>query len=296
MKEMVVSKNGYQQPQYLVETGWLEENLGSPDLRVFDCTAIPGINPDEEMRKQFPVSARSGREYFENGHIPGAGFIDVPDELSDKSSTTPMMMLPERRFVEAIAQYGITDNAHVVLYSLGPMWATRVWWMLRAYGFDNASVLNGGWKKWTAEGRPVSNEPCKYLPGVFTARLRRNTVVSKDDVLAAIGDITTRLIYAHPSAPVFGREGRILDSEYIPATSLHDPETGVYLPTSQLQKIFDRVNTNNAKKIITYCGAGIAATNNAFALTLLGYQNVAVYDGSMCEWGNDELLPMMAMD
>jgi len=296
MKEIVVGKNGDQQPQYLVETDWLEENLGSPDLRVFDCTAIPGINPDEEMRKQFPVSARSGKENFDNGHIPGAGFIDVPDKLSDKSSRIPMMMLPEKQFVDVITRYGITDSSHVVLYSSGAMWATRVWWMLRAYGFDNASVLNGGWKKWTAEGRVVSTEPCAYLPGSFTARPRCNTVVSKDDVLAAIGDSTTCLIYAHPSAPVFGRKGRILDSEYIPATSLHDPETGVYLATRQLKKIFDRVNTENAEKIITYCGAGIAATNNAFALTLLGYQNVAVYDGSMCEWGNDESLPMMAMD
>ena len=280
----------------LVETDWLEENLGRPDLRVFDCTAIPGPNPDEEMRKQYPVSAGNGKGNFDSGHIPGAGFIDVPGELSDKSSRTPMMMLPGKQFVEAVTRCGITDNSHVVLYSLGPMWATRVWWMLRAYGFDNASVLNGGWKKWSAEGRPVSHEPCTYLPGAFTARPRHNVMVGKDDVLAAIGDVTTRLVYAHPSAPVFGREGRIPDSEYIPATALHDPETGSYLPISELQEIFDRANTDSAEKIITYCGAGIAATDSAFALTLLGYRNVSVYDGSMCEWGNDESLPMMAMD
>lgn len=291
----MVNHNRYQQPQYLVETDWLEDNLAEPDLRIFDCTAIPGPNPDEEMRKQFPVAARSGREQFEGGHIPGAGFIDVPEELSDKSSSIPMMMPSEEQFVDAMTKYGITDDSRVVLYSQGAMWATRVWWMLRAYGFDNATVLNGGWKKWTAEGRPVSSEPCAYVPGKFTVKHRSNAIVGKGEVLEAIGDEATRLIYAHPSAPVFGREGRIMGSEYIPTTSLHDPETGVYLPASQLQKIFDVADVGDTEKIITYCGAGIAATNNAFALTLLGYQNVAVYDGSMCEWGNDESLPMMAM-
>jgi len=165
--------------------------------------------------------------------------------------------------------------------------------MLRAYGFDNVSILDGGWAKWLAEGRPISSTVCTYKPGRFTARPRRSMFVTKDDVLAAIENESIRLIYAHPSAPVFGRRGRIANSEYISATALHDTNTGLYLPVEQLQDIFDKVDIDNAERIITYCGAGIAATNNAFVLSLLGYDNVSVYDGSMCEWGNDETLPMM---
>ena len=292
---MLANHNVFQQPQYLVSTGWLEDNLVSTNLHVFDCTAIPHPNPDEEMRKKFPVSAGCGREHFEKGHIPGAGFIDVPGDLSDRDSEIPMMMPPEEQFVDVITRSGITDHSHVVLYSSGPMWATRVWWMLRMHGFENVSILDGGWKKWCEERRSVSREKCDYLPGTFTARRRSDAIVNKHEVLAAIGDPSVRIIYAHPSAPVFGREGRITGSDYIPATSLHDPETGVYLPASELHSIFDRVRVNSAERIITYCGAGIAATNNAFALTLLGYRNVSVYDGSMCEWGNDESLPMMPM-
>jgi len=292
---MTMNNSEYQQYQYLVDTDWLEMNLGRTGLRIFDCTALPGPNPDEVMRKKLPVSARSGREQYANGHIPGAGFMDVPGELSDKSSSLPMMMPPVEEFVNVVTRHGITDGSHVVLYSRGAMWATRVWWMLRAHGFDNVSVLDGGWGKWVAERRPVTREEYTCSPGIFTARPRSNAMVGKDEVLAAIGDPAVQLIYAHPGAPVFGRAGRIPDSGYIPATDLHDPETGAYLPCGELQNIFNRVRVDAAERIITYCGAGIAATNNAFVLTLLGYRDVAVYDGSMCEWGNNELLPMMAM-
>jgi len=99
-------------------------------------------------------------------------------------------------------------------------------------------------------------------------------------------------IYNGSSKIVFGRKGRIRGSVNVPFVSLHDSNTGSYLPVDQLRKIFNEVGIANAKKTITYCGGGIAASNDAFALALLGYENVSVYDGSMLEWGNDVSLPM----
>ena len=298
---MAMSRDiGIRVPEYLVETDWLEQQLDAPDLRVFDCTVNVVPNPDPVQRQQFPFAYQSGRANYDQAHIPGAGFVDIPGELSDMSSPLPLMLPSKEQFTQVMSDYGVGDNTRVVLYSTTePNWAARVWWMLRAFGFDNATILNGGWSKWKMEARPVSNEACKYAPTQFNARPRPNAFVGKDEVLAAINDDDVRIINALPSPMytgasdvAFGRKGRIAGSVNVPFVSLHDPDTGSYLPANQLREKFDTVNTNKARKIITYCGGGIASANNAFMLTLLGYNNVAVYDGSMLEWGNDPSLPM----
>ncbi len=289
----------YRHPEYLVETDWLQQHLNDPELRVFDCTAHPAPNPDPELRKKYPLKPTSGRAHFEQKHISGAGFIDIPGDLSDASTQLPMMMPPEKQFVDVVTSCGIGEGTRVVLYSsTGPMWATRMWWMLRAFGFNTASVLDGGWDKWYSEGRPVSNKPCTYPPGRWTAQVRPGAIVDKEEVLAAVGDNTIRLIHAlTPSVfdgsndtVVFGRRGHIPDSINIPSATLHDPDTGTYLSSDELHKVLDAAGVRTAERIITYCGGGINATDNAFALCLLGYENVCVYDGSMCEWGNDRSL------
>ena len=289
----------YRHPDYLVETEWLQQHLDDPGLRVFDCAAHPAPNPDPELRKKYPLKPTSGRAHFEEGHIPGAGLMDVPGELSDPSTELPIMMPPPQQFVDVVTRCGIGEGNHVVLYSsTSPMWATRVWWMLRAFGFNNASVLNGGWDKWVNEERPISNKTCTYPPGTWKAQVRPGAIAGKEDVLAAIGDNTISIIHAlTPSVfdgsndkLIFGRRGHIPDSINIPSGSLHDPDTGIYLSAEDLHAVFDVAHVHNAERIITYCGGGVNATDTAFALCLLGYDNVTVYDGSMCEWGNDETL------
>jgi thiosulfate/3-mercaptopyruvate sulfurtransferase len=291
-----------QLPAFLVSTSLLEQVLNSPGLRVFDCAVIAGPNPDPELGKTFPFAFESGREKYDSGHIPGAGYIDILGELSDKNSPLPLMLPVEKQFVAAMSKYGIGESDNVVLYSsTEPMWAARVWWMLRAFGFDNTAILNGGWTKWVLEDRPVSQGACNYLPGKFAARPRPEMFVSKDDVLGAIGDETTCVINALPQVmhagaggPVFGRKGRIVGSTNVPNGALHDPDTGAYLSTDELRALFSEAGAVEAERIITYCGGGIASSNNAFALALLGHENVGVYDASMFEWGNDPSLPMEA--
>lgn len=297
---MTATVEGYRHPDYLAETDWLEADLGNPTLRVFDCTVNFVPNPQATPGKEPPFTFESGRATYDAGHIPGAGFIDVLGDISDKSSNFPLMMPPAQRFAETLAKYGVGNDTCVVLYSTAsPMWAARVWWMLHAAGFDGASILDGGWTKWTAEGRPVSTDACAYRPGNFDPRPRPRVFASKDDVLAAIGDDDACVINALPPEihsgtgdVVFGRRGHIAGSVNLPVGALHDPDTGAYLPADQLRKKFDTVGADGAGRIITYCGGGIASANSAFALALLGYDNVAVYDASMFEWGFDESLPM----
>ena len=287
-------------PAFLVETNWLEPVLGSPGLLIFDCAVIAGPNPDPELAKTFPFAFESGQKNFDEGHIFGAGFIDLINDLSDKSSPLPLMSPPEQQFVEAMARYGIGEGTKVVLYSsTEPMWAARVWWLLRAFGFDDAAILNGGLAKWVREGRSLSQEVCTYAPNTFIPSARPTMFADKEKVLGAITDTSACVINALPppmhsgdGGPVFGRKGRIAGSVNVPNGALHDPDTGEYLPQEKLREIFDLVGVGDASEIITYCGGGIASSNDAFVLTLLGYENVSVYDASMFEWGNDLSLPM----
>lgn len=300
MKEKTMITTTQNHLNYLVETDWLEKHLDDSNLRIFDCTVNASPNPDKSAK--FPMAFTSGVANFDEGHIPGAGFLDLLGELSDKTSDLPFLMPSEQQLATAFSKAGINEDSHVVLYGMtDPVWAARVWWMLRSLGFKKATILNGGWQKWNAEKRPTSIKACTYSTGQFSARTQQGYFANKKDVLAAIGKKDACIINALPSmvysgegGPVFGRKGRIAGSVNVPFSSLHDPDTGTYFPAEQLQKKFQTAGVENAQKIIVYCGSGIAASNDAFALALLGYDNVAVYDKSMAEWGYDTSLPMDA--
>jgi len=176
----LTAKEIYKFPEYLVETEWLEHNLDSPELKIFDCTASVVKNPDATQQQKVPFVYESGLDNYKQAHIPHAGHIDVPGMLSDPSSNLPLMMLPEEQFVSTMKNYGISNDSHVVLYSTSePNWATRVWWMLRSFGFNNVAILNGGWKKWNLEERPTSTQACNYLPEKLSLKLRSKSFVDK---------------------------------------------------------------------------------------------------------------------
>lgn len=284
----------FQQPDYLVETDWLQIHLADPDLRIFDCTTYLLPDPKAVYRIE------SGRADWEKGHIPGAGFIDLQGELSDQTTKLRFMMPPADQFAAAMSRLGVGQGVRVILYSAGSIqWATRVWWMLRAMGFDNAAVLNGGWEKWQAEGRPVSTEPPRYPPANFVAKPRPGLFADKDKVMAAIEDGGSCVLNAlaaeqHTGAGGrhYGRPGRIAGSVNVPARALVDPETNAYLSPAALRALFEDAGITPDREVVAYCGGGIAASNDAFVLTLLGYDKVSLYDASLSEWARDENLPM----
>jgi thiosulfate/3-mercaptopyruvate sulfurtransferase len=280
----------------LVETGWLADHLADPDVRVLECTVY--LHPAADVAGGYRVE--SGRARWAQGHIPGAGFADLHEELSDRSSPLRFMMPPAAQFAEAMGRSGVGDGVRVVLYDrFVNMWAARVWWMLRAFGFDAAAVLDGGWRKWTREGRPVATDDGARPPRAFTARPRPALVADKAGVLAALGDERACVLNAltdeqhrGTGGVTYGRPGRIAGSVNVAARGLVDPETHAYLPADALRARFAAVGALDAGRVITYCGGGIAASSDAFALALLGRDDVAVYDASLSEWAADPGLPM----
>ena len=210
------------------------------------------------------------------------------------------MMPPAAQFAETMGRLGVGDGVRVVLYDRAVnMWAARVWWMLRAFGFDAAAVLNGGFRKWTGEGRPVAAADDARPARPFTARPRPDLIANKAGVLAAIGDDRACVLNAlseeqHTGVggSTYGRPGRIAGSANVPARDLVDPETHAYLPADVLREKFRAAGALGAGRVITYCGAGIAASSDAFVLTWLGHEDVAVYDASLSEWAPDATLPM----
>ena len=200
----------------------------------------------------------------------------------------------------AFAAKGIGHGTFVVLYSHAtPNWATRVWWMLRAIGFDDAAILDGGLDKWKAEGRPLATEVTRYPAATLTLRGRPEIFVDKETIKGAIGKSDTLTLNAlsqeqhkGTGGVVYGRAGRIAGSSCVPAASLFGPDKTLK-PIAELRAAFEGVGAAPDKRVLVYCGGGIAATLDAFVLTaLLGHKNVSVYDNSMQEWSNDASLPM----
>lgn len=273
----------------LVSAAWLEENLDDPDLVVLDCTVL--IEPDGSGG----LVSINGRANYESGHIPTAGFGDLLGDLSDPDSPFEFAMPSPEQFAAAMEKLGVSDQSRVVLYDAGgSVWAARVWWMLRWIGFDRAALLDGGLNAWTADGRSLSSEPAERKTGRLTVRLRPALIADRDEVLASIGDDSVTLIDSLPAAhfrgeiAMYARPGHIPGAVNVPVFSARD-ETGHFRSLDELDSIFDGDRDGRA---ITYCGGGIAASSNAFAMTLLGFSDVAVYAGSLQEWTADPDNPM----
>jgi thiosulfate/3-mercaptopyruvate sulfurtransferase len=283
----------FRNPQWLIDTEQLARQLGDPSLRILDCTVY--LRPVEGGGVR-PVS---GREDWERSHIPGSACADLLGALSDRHTPLPVMMPPADQLAAAMSRLGVGDGTRAVLYDTGSgTWAARVWWMLRAFGFDEAAVLDGGFVRWTAEGRPVTSEVVRHPPAKFIARPRPRLIASKQDVLEALGSRTTCLINALSPEEFSGRvsrvprPGRIPGSVNVPAGALLDPATNTFKPAEELRALFEHAGVPQKDRVITYCGGGIAAAGDAFVLALLGFDNVALYDGSLVEWTQDPTLPM----
>lgn len=285
----------YAHPQAIADTAWLADHLHDPALRIFDCTTYLLY----ETGTGRPYRVESGRRDYEAAHIPGSAFLDLQGDLSDPSSRFNFTMPAAEDLAARLAAKGAGEGFRVVLYARRNMqWATRVWWMLRAIGFDDAAVLDGGFDKWLAEGRPVEAGTGTYPPAGLTARPRPGLFVGKEVVKAAIGDAGVCTINAlapdlHSGEnPRYGRPGRIPGSVNVPVASVVDAASMTFRPAGEVAATFAAVGADRSKRIVLYCGGGIAATLDAFLLHQLGHADLAVYDASMNEWAKDESLPI----
>ena len=281
----------------LITTEQLAAELGQPKLRVYDCTTYLEPMP---AGSDAPYMAVPGRHTFEAGHIPGADFLDLQGEFSDRATNLRFMMPATAQLEEAFGRHGMSADSRVVLYSIGSsMWATRFWWMLRSLGFE-ALVLDGGFDKWQAEGRAVERGPASgYPPATFKAKPQAGYFVDKAAVQAARGNAGTVVVNA--LGPQFhrgeepgryGRPGRIPGSVNVPAATLFDPASKTFVATADAQAKFAQQGVTKDKQVVCYCGGGISATIDLFMLHQLGYEKLTLYDASMGEWARDPSLPI----
>jgi thiosulfate/3-mercaptopyruvate sulfurtransferase len=274
----------------LVDSAWLEAHLDDPRLRVVESTSYLDPHPEK------PYEVRPGRAEWEAGHIPRSAYVDVNDDLAEPHPTLNFVFPSPERFAAAMSRLGVEDGTQVVIYDRGgPMWATRVWWLLRAYGFDDAAVLDGGWDSWTG---PVSTDPGPTYDAAFTPRPRPQLIADRGEVLTEVHGGGVCLLNAlSPAVHAgtenrYGRVGRIPGSVNVYAQHLIDRATRRFLPPDVLRERLAAAGALRDGRVIAYCGGGISATVDAFALTLLGARDVAVYDGSMTEWLSDPSLPL----
>ena len=280
----------------LIEAPSLRERLDDPGLRVFDAT-VHLVRPPEGG----PFSVESGRPAYEREHIPGAGFADLAVELADPSSPFSFALPSAARFAGAAGRLGIGPGTHVVAYAQKePMWATRLWWLLRHFGFEDVSVLDGGLAAWTASGAPLSDEPASYEPTGFVARPRHDDLALRADIeeilageqSACLVNALSPSVFRGEGPSSYNRPGRIPGSVNTPWSELIDPQTNRFRSPAELESAFQRADVGEADPVVAYCGGGISATVDVFALALLGRRGTRLYDGSLTEWTADPDLPL----
>jgi thiosulfate/3-mercaptopyruvate sulfurtransferase len=274
----------------VVSTQWLADHLGTEQLVVLDATVLPYTQPSGK-----PGYLSGHESYVVNGHLPGAVFADVIEELSDPSAAFPFTRPSVERFEAAAGALGIDNGTAVVVYDavLG-QWAARVWWLFRAFGYDRVAVLDGGLTAWLAEGRETEVGHVEPSAARFTAVERPEAWVSTSDVEAIVkGEAAGALVCGIPPKEFSGEAGRghIPGSLSAPAGRLVDREANTFLPADRLRATFEPVL--GEERVVTYCNGGIAAASDALALVLAGHRNVAVYDGSLNEWAADPERPLV---
>lgn len=267
----------------LVETDWLEENMADAMIRIVDASW------------HLPAAGRNAAEEYKNAHIPGAVFWDI-DGVADPSASLPHMMPDEATFAAYMGALGISNDHHVVVYdNVSMMTSSRAWWMLRAFGHDRVSLLNGGQVKWQTEGRPLTSEPSSVPNTTFSATFNAAMIRSLDDVRANIGSGVAQVLDARSAGRFAGidpeprpecRSGHIPGSLNLPFNTLIDPATATVLPPDQLSARLAASGIDRDRPVITSCGSGITACVLALGMHLTGKDDVAVYDGSWSEWGS----------
>ena len=273
--------------RWLVSTDWLAENLRDPGLVVVDGSWY------------LPAENRDGFEEYLAAHIPGAVFFDV-DEIADHSRGLPHMLPPPDVFSLHMARLGIANGDKVVVYDgAGLFSAPRVWWTLRIFGMQDVFVLDGGFPKWRAEGKPVEAGMVTREPTHFSATFNEAMVANLERIKKTLVDRSAQVVDARSAARFRGeapeprpgvRSGHMPGSLNLPSSKL--VENGALASPQQIAAAVSEVGIDPAKPVITSCGSGVTAAILWLALDSIGKEPQALYDGSWAEWGSNEELPV----
>ena len=285
----------FKSPGHVVTTEWLAAVLfdrrgggENSRVRVVDGTW------------HMPQLQRNARREFEEGHIPGAVFFDI-DEIADRATSLPHMLPTAAEFSRHVSALGLSSNDFIVVYDTrGVVSAARVWWTFRAFGHDRVAVLDGGLKKWKAEGRPLATGAPTPTARRFRAKLRPALVRGLEQMRRNVDTRREQVLDARSRGRFYGTEaeprpglraGHIPGSFNLPYDMLYRPD-GTLLPPEGLKEAFREAGLDSRKPIATTCGSGVTASVLVLGLHLIGHRKVAVYDGSWTEWGGRSDTPV----
>ncbi|WP_263263175.1 rhodanese-like domain-containing protein [Pseudomonas sp. RIT-PI-S] len=281
---------------WLISPAALHARLGSPGLVIFDATVdLPAPRFDGDYR------VTSGYVGWLRGHLPGARHADLLVDLAAPNAGYSFAMPTVQGFAEHLARLGVGPRSEVVVYDRADgFWAARLWWMLHSVGLG-AALLDGGYQAWQRAGLAIGTGVASLAPASAppVLRPRAECWASLEEVHAiSLGQAPGRLVCAlaqavfdGSAATRYSRRGHIPGSLNRPARTLFESD-GRYRPTSALAQVLGPDLLGDGSRLVLYCGGGISAAATAFALTLLGRENVALYDGSLQQWSADPALPM----
>ena len=283
-------------PEAIVSCEWLNKNINNLDIRAYDCTTYLHYRDEDPS---LPYIVESGRIKYNLSNIPNSSFLDLQYQLSDQESIYRFTLPSLDKLAASFEKLGVGNPFHIILYSRnGSQWSARLWWMLRAVGFDKVSILDGGFNEWERLGFITSNVNFSFPASNFTFLPRDDIFVNKDTVKDAINDNGTKILNSLTSDIHSGnnlrywRRWRIPNSLNIPFHELLDSKSGKFKNIKELSKLFFDKNIFKNQKVLNYCGGWIAASLEAFILYQLGFQNIMIYDNSLSEWAKDENLPI----
>ncbi|KTR48590.1 3-mercaptopyruvate sulfurtransferase [Pantoea ananatis] len=272
-----------------VSADWLQEHYNDETLQVLDARMLPpGMDAVRNIQAEYLA-----------GHLPHAPFFNI-EALSDHTSPYPHMLPRAESFAVAMRELGISSDKHLIVYDEGNLFsAPRAWWMLRAFGVAQVSILAGGLQGWKAAGFALAEGEVNLPEGEFEAEFDDGLVKRLTDVLLISHEGGAQIVDAR-AANRFNAEvdeprpglhrGHIPNSLNLPWNAL--VEQGKLKPASELRALFAQAGVDLSQPVVATCGSGVTAVVLILALTSLGVREATLYDGSWGEWGSRDDLPI----